>query len=35
MAANYHIALNSGKLGLERCVELIAGLTDIQKALTS
>ena len=35
MAANYHIALNSGKLGLERCVELIAELTDIQKALTS
>ena len=35
MAANYHIALNSGKLGLERCVELIAELTDIQKDLTS
>ena len=35
MAANYHIALNGGKLGLERGVELIAELTEIQKALTS
>lgn len=25
-AQNYHIALDSGKLGIEKCVELLAGL---------
>ena len=26
MAENYHLSLDSGELGEERCVELIAGL---------
>lgn len=25
-AQNYHIALDSGELGIEKCVELLAGL---------
>lgn len=30
-AQNYHIALDSGKLGIEKCVELLAGLYHTDK----
>jgi hypothetical protein len=31
MAKNYAISLDSGKLGLDRCVELITGLTKLRQ----
>ena len=30
-AQNYHIALDSGELGIEKCVELLAGLYKADK----
>lgn len=30
-AQNYHIALDSGELGIEKCVELLSGLYKADK----